>query len=479
MPHNGHWTDRSPASRGKKGGVPHSWPTARTAARSRQRSEDKGKGNTDTLHEAPPGCCLSGKHTSTEQLRGIYEMRKSLVLAMVLVLAIAGSSLAANAPTISGNLKLEAKSATSFTGPFALTPSLRVDADFAESGDNWQFDARVRSTWSGSGNVVVGINRYRGILTAGNWTYTVARNYSLGNIDTPFNWIRQASNPGSTVDQLRAVGKLNNVDVHAQLVSNDNFLRLRAQAPVNAWTLGTGVEYKLGDTANSNYTVYGIGAFGVVSVKAIYGSFAGNGHYAVDVEGKASDALTLGATYSDYTYKDTTQGYALRATFEQNLVRATASYKEHEKNTSLWFKYRGSADNQAFGDLFEGDPWKSDPWTETWYKNVAPAFGLNYSTKEGTDATIKLFGVAPFAGKAIGRAEVATQAGNTGFLVEARFSLSDKVVLNPFADKATNAPDTTIGARLFYTVSSNSEIHVEAKQTGPAQSLLASYSINF
>src|SRR5690606_11931941 len=147
----------------------------------------------------PPGGCLSRQTTKVrKQLRGINKVRKSFVLALVLVMAVASASLAAT-PSFSGNLKLTAKSDGSFTGPFTLTPKARVDVNFAESGDNWSLDARLRAEWEDYIVVTFDLERYKGVLEAGMVTATMARNYDLGDVNSPLKWFTQPGNPKVTV----------------------------------------------------------------------------------------------------------------------------------------------------------------------------------------------------------------------------------------------------------------------------------------
>jgi hypothetical protein len=105
------------------------------------------KGNKDTfIREVPPTDAGPGNE-KTQQLRGIFHMRKSLALALVLVFVITGAAFAAT-PSFSGNISVTAESEKSFTGPFTITPSFRTDMDIAEKGETWQVDVRVRATWA-------------------------------------------------------------------------------------------------------------------------------------------------------------------------------------------------------------------------------------------------------------------------------------------------------------------------------------------
>ena len=419
-------------------------------------------------------------------------MKKSLVLALALVLGVASASMAAT-PSFSGNVTVKVTSSPEFFGPFSLDPSARVDVDFAESGDSWSLDARLRASWDPKAGdpshaVNVSLNRYKGVLTAGPVTATLAKNFGLGNIDTPFTWIRLASNPndgGSPAnyyDQLRLSANLSGVQIDTQMVNNTDkidVLKLRAQTQVDTLTLGAAAELGLAGK-DSNYAVYGTTKLGIAEVKAIFGSFANKSEYAVDLGAQVTEQLNIGATYSSVDKADTSKGYAVRAKFTEGLLFANATYAEQDKETELWLKYRGSENNQAFDDLFEGDPWEDDDtWAQTWDQNVAPAFGVRYSDTETDDSQISLFAVAPLTSTAVGRAQFDTQGGKTGFLVEARFKLNEKTTLNPYVDRDLDASDTEFGARLQYKVSDNAKVTAAASQEGSVQTLTAAYSIDF
>ncbi|HLT57894.1 MAG TPA: hypothetical protein VKZ69_03880, partial [Limnochordales bacterium] len=122
-------------------------------------------------------------------------MRKWFALALVLVLALAGTSLAAS-PTLEGRLKVvfeNAEDSSEFSGPYELSPELRLDLNFDESGDNWSFEGRVRAESDLTGDASVTL-KYKGVLQAGPVTVTAARDYDLGNIDAPLKWLRLGGN---------------------------------------------------------------------------------------------------------------------------------------------------------------------------------------------------------------------------------------------------------------------------------------------
>lgn len=432
-------------------------------------------------------------------------MRKWFALALVLVLALAGTSLAAS-PTLEGRLKVvfenveDSSGDLEFSGPYELSPELRLDLNFDESGDNWSFEGRVRAESDLTGDASVTL-KYKGVLQAGPVTVTAARDYDLGNIDAPLKWLRLGGNvkfkdeDETPTDMLRVSTAVSGVQIDAQVHRGDEVaepadpddkqvhnLRARVQTEIENFTLGAGLRYGLQSGLGNDYMVYATTKFGIVELKGIYGSFYNatsdedEGHYAIDVGADVTEFLNVGATYSDFTHGDTTEGYAVRAKFEQGILFAEAKHAEENRKTTFWFKYRGSEENQPFDILFDED---EDDWNDEWYKNVAPAFGVYFEDQKSEKPLIKAFAVAPFAGTAIARAKVETQDGDTGFAAEARFNLSDKLVLNPYVEQDMGKKDTRIGSKLIYEVSENSEVTLDASQKKDEQKLQATFELKF
>lgn len=433
-------------------------------------------------------------------------MRKWFALALVLVLALAGTSLAAS-PTLEGRLKVVFKNVEDssggedssgdleFSGPYELSPELRLDLNFDESGDNWSFEGRVRAESDFTGDASVTL-KYKGVLQAGPVTVTAARDYDLGNIDAPLKWLRLGGNvkfkdeDETPTDMLRVSTAVSGVQIDAQVHRGDedpddeqvHNLRARVQTEIENFTLGAGLRYGLQSELGNDYMVYATTKFGIVELKGIYGSFYDEeddeeeGHYAIDVGADVTEFLNVGATYSDFTHGDTTEGYAVRAKFEQGILFAEAKHAEENRKTTFWFKYRGSEENQPFDILFDED---EDDWNDEWYKNVAPAFGVYFEDQKSEKPLIKAFAVAPFAGTAIARAKVKTQDGDTEFAAEARFNLSDKLVLNPYVEQDMGEKDTRIGSKLIYEVSENSEVTLDASQKKDEQKLQATFELKF
>lgn len=405
-------------------------------------------------------------------------MRKSLALALVLVFAIAGATFAA--PSFSGQMKVTAE-ANKFGGPFDVTPAIRVDANFAEQGENWSADLRLRSTWNGAGNVNVAVNRYRGIFEGDGFTATIARGFGLGNVDTPFTWIRQASNP-SGVDQIRVTTDLGGIAIATQLRSNDPNLYVRAQTDVDAFTIGGAAQIDLGTTDNSNYTGYVTTSFGIVDVRAIAGSFAGETEFALGATVKPIEQLSIEGRYASVETAPgqkrgaTTNGFYVGATYTEGVMQAKANFAELDSALNAQFIYRGSEDNMSFSDLF--DESANSDWQDEWYTNVAPAFGVFYEAKDSADAKIRVNAFFPASETAAARARFVTQSGNNEFGVDGWVKVSEKVTFMPYFSKDM-ADVNTFGADLIYAVGADADITLTAEKAGDEETLKAVYTINF
>jgi len=437
-------------------------------------------------------------------------VRKSLVLALVLVLGVSSASLAFT-PTFSGKFAVKAVSEESFTGPFKIGPVARVDMDVAESNEVWSLDARIRVGWDphkldDDVSDGVSVNRYKGVLRLGNVSITGARNFDLDEISTPFAWIKQAKNPEDKnekkLDQLRLNANVSGVAIDVQAVANaptaasDSDIKARVQTEVHGVTVGGGLRFvEVSGTEHTDYVVYTKIPMGQFTLSAIYGSLPSelsgdDGQYAAELMWKPNNNIETAVGYSSADAGDVKDGVFARLQVTQGLVQGKVDYKQdkstpEDKNViEATFKYRGSDNNQSFSDLFkdwdetETDEYEDD---ENWYTNVAPAFGVYAKTQRDEETRIDVYGIAPFAGNAIARARVMTQGGDTGFDVEARFGLTEKLVLNPFVSNPLKdtTDDTTFGARAIYSVAQNAKFTVEASQTGEDQKLSAEVSIEF
>lgn len=358
-----------------------------------------------------------------------------------------------------------------------------MDMDLTDAGENWSLDARLRTEWSGAG-ASVGIHRYRGVFETGNFTSTIARNFALGNVGTPFNWVVISSNPAS--DQLRVGTSLSGIDVLTQLRAGNDHMYLRAQTGVGDATLGTGMELNLHDMSESLYTGYLTTSLGMFDMRAIVGSFAGDSEFAVGASVDLTDALNVGATYSSVKYGSVTKGYGVNATFTPGLLQAKASFAEQDSAVSASLVFRGSEDNVVFADLFDDDEWTN---------NVAPAFGVFFDDSvSAANPKVTLRAVFPAGDNFIGRAHFELEGNANGFGAEGQLGLSEKATFSPYFSKSMDDV-TTFGARYKYALSDAASITVTAERstwkTGGAAAaamaaaadhsdlLKATYSISF
>nr|MBO2472443.1 hypothetical protein [Bacillota bacterium] len=404
-------------------------------------------------------------------------------MALVLVFVITGAAFAAT-PSFSGNISVTAESEDGFTGSFTITPSFRTDMDIAEKGETWQVDVRVRATWDpkDTDSVNIAINRYRGIFNGEGFTATIARNYSLGNIDTPFAAIRQNSNPSdedkNPLDQIRVSADLGGIAIATQLVSGSDLLKVRAQTSVDNFTIGAGAELNLKDLEKSNYAGYVTTSFGdlISSAQVLFGSFNDTFKTAVGATIKPTEQLSVDVRYATEKVGNATKGYYVGGTFTEGLLQAKASIAEEDTTISSSFVYRGSENNVAFGDLFSDDYWAD---------NVAPAFGVFYTSKESAaDPTIELKGVFATADNFVARASIKLEGSKNDISAEAKLGLTEKVTLRPYFSKEMIKKDqTTYGLDVEYAISDNSSITVTAERSEEPNKeedlLKVVYSIDF
>lgn len=395
-------------------------------------------------------------------------MRYALAVVLVLGLASAASAVT---PSFSGFLELTAES-DSFSGPFDVRPFVRVDMNVAEAGDNWSLDARLRTDWDGS-SATIGIHRYRGVFNTGGVTSTIARNFSLGNVATPFNWVVIESNPG---DQLRVGAEAGAVDVLTQLRAGDDHVYVRAHADAGAAAIGAGLALNLDDTSQSTYTGYITTSVDVVNVRAIVGSFAQESDYALGASADVTEQLNVGVTYASAKRGNVTEGFAVDGTFTEGLLQAKAGFAEEDRKRTASLIYRGSEDNQTFGDLF--DERANTPWSDEWYTNVAAAFGVFYTDTESADARLRVVGVAPAGDNFVARARFVTQGDETEYGAEGWLTVTDKLTLNPYFSK-DRLDVQTVGAAAIYAVAAEAEISLRAEKEGDAELLKATYTISF
>lgn len=339
-------------------------------------------------------------------------MRKSLVLALVLVFAIAGATFAAT-PSIGGEFSFSAEhnDAKTFFGEYNLSKELELTIRFAEEQDAWDASIAVKAL-----SEKPGLGRYIVNLNDDAFKATVWGNYGNGNIGhlgDALGFLRVSGQNGGDAPKLRVTTNLGGVDVATQFEGNSIYAT--GSMGLDEFTLGATVKHTKGD---NDFAVFGGADLGIVGVDAAYAvnsEDSDNTAMGVKASADVTEQLSLSALYQDVAAKyDGTSKYSLGATFTEGLLKASV---DHEKNTddqvstnTITVTYRGSEDNVAFGDLFKGGDY---------YKNVAPAFEASYATNDGDDAvasTITLKATAPIVPEQLWiNAELKMESGDKTF----------------------------------------------------------------
>lgn len=386
------------------------------------------------------------------QLRGIYKMRKSLVLALVLVFAIAGATFAAT-PKFGGKLEVTADSPNSFTGPFAVDAAATIDISFAEEGENWGLDLALESV-----NLMTGANlkikNYKATLAGEGFDVIMANNVKIGKLGGPFGYVSSADSVAA--DRVRVNTEFGGVDATAEFATGDQ-MKLFASTDVNDMTIGAAAAVDMSGTGNNDFVGYLETSFDIVDVYGEFGSVGGDTVWGVGAEATLTEQLTVDGEY------ESDESWAVGATFTEGVMQAKAGY-DNDSVATASFTYRGSEDNQAWADLFKDDKY---------YLNVAPAFKVSYTTE---NSKITLDATAPLADNLHGKANVVVEEGkDTAITVKARAALTEKLSLSPYYVSA----DSAVGVDLNYKVGDGAKIGVNAESADGDQSLKATFTVEF
>lgn len=421
---------------------------------------DRSKGNMDTLQPETPRPNRSGN--LPKQLRGIYKMRKSLVLALALVLAIAGASFAAT-PQFSGSLEVTATSQNSFAGPFGVTYGAELGIKFEEEGENWTANVGLAAVdLSTGGNFALG--SYKGTFAGDGFDVAVARNQSVGGKKgDPFDFYVLTDKPRGDdhINRIRLTTSVLDQEVLVQLASDTDELRVRTEGSVEAFDWGVTAGVDLDDTSAFGFVFDGAASFGIADVYGAAGSVHGDTVYGVGADFQLTEEFSADAQYKhDAAGNDT---WKVGAKYEEGLLQATAGYNNDEVAT-VGAKYRGDAGNQSFNNLFAKDHY---------WKNVAPAFGGSFTTK---DNKITLDATAPLADNFAVKGQVVVEEGkDTAINLDARYAVNDKFTIEPYYASA----DEKFGSDFKYAVGEGASIALNVDSEGGNQSSFVKFSIDF
>lgn len=385
-------------------------------------------------------------------------MRKSVVLALVLVLALAGATFAAT-PQFSGTLEVKADSAGSFVGPFTLGHKFSLGLKFDEEGENWTANVGLAGqdlvSGGSTGNFV--LDNYKATFQGTGFDVAVAHKQSVGaGLGDRFKFYGLSTHSsGDTNHRIRLNTKLVDQDVHFQLGTDTSELRARTQGETDAFNWGVTAGVDLSNTSQFGVVVDGGLSLGIVDVFAAAGSVGGT-VWGVGADAQVTEQFSVDAEYKhDSTWK-------VGAEYEEGLLRTTATFNS-ANNATVGLIYRGDAGNQSFGDLFKDDKY---------YLNVAPAFGGSYATN-GSKVTLNA--TAPLADNFAIRGKVEIASGNTDFEVKARYAVNDKFTISPYYDSA----DPKFGSDFNYAVGAGATIGVNLESKNNVASSSIKFTVKF
>lgn len=388
-------------------------------------------------------------------------MRKSIVLALALVLAVAGASFAAT-PEFGGTLELKADSKKSFTGPFGVTAKATLDVSFAEEGEVWSFDGSLKgsdllaedgATWM--------LEKYKGVINADGFGVTLASNYKIGKVATPFDFVVMADEVEK--HRIRFNTDIGGLTTHAELEEGESNVKLRTETDLDGFTVGAGAVIDLDENKDTLNTLVGYGktTIDIVTLTGAAGVKEDETIYGVSASVKVIEQLTVDGKYTH----SPADAWDVSATFTEGVLQAKAKY-DHKEVATVSAEYRGSEDNQAFG----GDQFHKDKY----YNNVAPGARVTYTTDKNK---VTVEATAPLADNFHVKGKVVVEEDEeTDIAVDARYAVNDKVTVLPYY----KSEKTVFGSELKYAVGDGAEIGLDGKvEDGNKQSLLATFTIKF
>lgn len=381
-------------------------------------------------------------------------MRKSLVLALALVFAISGATFAAT-PQFSGEVKVEATSSKGFTGPFDISASTKLDIKFEEEGENWKLNVGLEATdLLKDEGATIKLANYRADLNGEGFDVTLAKKTKIGKVGTPFDFV--FSKDEDNADRIRISTGIGGLDTKIAL-DGGNDIKLFTSMDVNEFTIGGGFAFDRVNADKSSYVGYAKTSFDIVDAEFAAGIKEGDTVWGVGASAGVTEQLTIEGKYK---YDG---AWDVGATFTEGVIRAKAGF-DHKSIATVEGIYRGSEDNQAFGDLFKDDKY---------YLNVAPAFRAHFTTDKNT---VTVEATAPLADNIHAKAKVVAAEGDTTITADARVAVTEKLYVAPYYKKSTSEE---FGAKLGYTFGKDATVTVDANSKAGAQTLTGTFTVKF
>lgn len=327
-------------------------------------------------------------------------MRKSVVLALALVLALAGSSFAG---TITWDGEFEAKGVYNsngyvvsdnapFFGNFTLTRGLELGVDI--EGDEGVWDASLAiSADDTAGSLTASLGKYTVNVNEEAFKLTAWGAYPSGHIGhkgDALELLRMSGANGTLAPKFRLTSDVEGFGLAAQVESGK--VLFNAESDFDGFTVGGMFEHTFRTNtppADSNgYNRFSAYVGTEIDIVTVDGAFAmtteeedENMAYGVKVGVAITDAISVGASYiGDAGKYDVGNSVGADATYDEDLLKAVAEFdmdldaETHEIAATV--TYRGSADNVADNQLFAN---------AHYWKNVAPAAQGKFTMRNADD----------------------------------------------------------------------------------------------
>lgn len=345
-------------------------------------------------------------------------MRKSLVLLVVALLGATAPALAAVKFEGSIDYKLEGSIGT---------------ADFDAEDKEWgftpspgysltvSFDAGEEGKWSLSGELdpsnLATLSNVKLVLTPPEFKLTAVKDTDIGEVGDPFSFV--VLKKLDTGTGVRVESSLFGPTVVAQVDNVDKeTIGVKVETAIDPLTVGAVTRLAIPDNSGVDVVGYAKAAVAPVTVTGAFGRDKNEKTgYAAKVEVKPVPGLSANATYKKEFDQDVVVSGG--ATYDVDLLQPGVSYSQTRNQAGALtnrtvtgtLKYRGSADNPAFGDLFNDN-------VKKWYDYVAPAVSLSISQVTDTTAeptlTVNAKAAAPIAPGLAGRVFFTYEADKDG-----------------------------------------------------------------
>lgn len=338
-------------------------------------------------------------------------MRKSVVLALVLVFALAGSSLAA---TLTWEGSYEAKAEwdsgygeeANFTGPYSPVGD-GLELSFTISDDKGVWDASFEL----DGGLYEGaLGEYTVKVNEDAFQVTVWGNYDedegIGDAGDALDFIIVSGENEDPRGKMRVTTDALGFDLLTQLEGTNLFVN--AETELEGITLGATLDHLFAFAPNgvtvwesaNRFSVYGGADFDGIKVDGAFAMLSGEdmpeddtSAFGVKASADVTDQINVNGSFrsvgENFLADDAKSGFDVGAKFTEGVLQATAKYEvathedpvEDDTKITIGATYRGSEDNEPFADLFKGNKY---------YNNVDFAFGGTYTMNDAPGAAASI-----------------------------------------------------------------------------------------